>query len=189
MVPTRTADRPHGPGTYTHHGAQRQKKAGARGEESELHNARRHPSLRCTGSAAHHGAHCGHLAAAVGGPGGGIPACRAGYRRAQDLSGPGPAVLRVSSSAEGRTAGGSAYDRVLLFSQQRTAEQIIDIPVPHGRGGRGGQAGLQGVSQGQGPTTFRGADLVDIPVPRGGILHGPGSPAGSSHSPGAVDEV
>ena len=49
--------------------------------------------------------------------------------------------------------------------QQQTAEQIIDIPVPHGRAG---QAGLQGFSQGQGSAAFSGADLVDIPVPRGG---------------------
>ena len=31
--------------------------------------------------------------------------------------------------------------------QQRTSEQIIDIPVPQGRGGRGGLGGLQGVSR------------------------------------------
>ena len=43
-------------------------------------------------------------------------------------------------------------------SQQRTAELIIDTPVPQGRGGR------------QGSTAFRGADLADIPVPRGGGL-------------------
>ena len=45
----------------------------------------------------------------------------------------------------------------------------VDIPVPHGHGGRAGQAGRQGFSQG---TAFSGADLVDIPVPRGGRLHG-----------------
>ena len=70
--------------------------------------------------------------------------------------------------------------------QQRTAEQIIDIPVPHGRG-RAGQAGLRSSSQGQGSTAFRGVDLVDIPVPRRGGLHGPASAASSSHSSGAVD--
>ena len=31
--------------------------------------------------------------------------------------------------------------------QQRTSEQIVDIPVPQGRGGRGGHGGLQGVSR------------------------------------------
>ena len=41
------------------------------------------------------------------------------------------------------------------------------IQVPHGRGGRVGRGGLQGVSQGQGSTAFRGADLVDIPFHRG----------------------
>ena len=55
--------------------------------------------------------------AAVGGPGGGIPAedrrvgaCRAGYRRAQD-----PAALCVPSSTQGRRVGGSAYDRTLFL--------------------------------------------------------------------------
>ena len=38
--------------------------------------------------------------------------------------------------------------------QQRIAEQLIDIPVPHDRGGRGGGGGLQGFSQGQGATAF-----------------------------------
>ena len=51
--------------------------------------------------------------------------------------------------------------------QQRIAEQLIDIPVPHDRGGRGGGGGLQGFSQGQGATAFRGAEFVDIPVPQG----------------------
>ena len=74
--------------------------------------------------------------------------------------------------------------------QQRTSEQIIDIPVPHSRGGRGGHGGLQGVSQGQGSTALCGADHVDIPVPRSG---GPrqGSTASSSAShvhSGAADE-
>ena len=51
--------------------------------------------------------------------------------------------------------------------QQRIAEQLIDIPVPHDRGGRGGGGGLQGFSLGQGATAFRGAEFVDIPVPQG----------------------
>ena len=55
--------------------------------------------------------------------------------------------------------------------QQRIAEQLIDIPVPHDRGGRGGGGGLQGFSRGQGSSAFRGAEFVDIPVPpgRGGL--------------------
>ena len=52
------------------------------------------------------------------------------------------------------------------FLLQRTSEQIIDIPVPQGRGGRGGYGGLQGVSQGQGSTALCGADPVDFSVPR-----------------------
>ena len=136
----------------------------------------------------------------------------------------------MPSSAQGRTAGGSAYDRIYSSSQQRTAEQSIDIPaqgrgdrgggggalqssrpgqnsaalggavhvdipVPHGRGGRVGQGGLQGVSQGQGSTALCGSDLIDIPVPRSGSLQGflPGqgsaASSSSSHSPGAVDEA
>ena len=51
--------------------------------------------------------------------------------------------------------------------QQRTLEQIVDIPVPQGRVGRGGLGVLQGVSQRQGSPSFRGAEFVDIPVPPG----------------------
>ena len=80
--------------------------------------------------------------------------------------------------------------------QQRTLEQIIDIPVPQGRVGRSGLGGLQGVSQRQGSTALCGADPVDIPVPRSrglqGFLPGQGSTASSSSShvrAGAVDEL
>ena len=57
---------------------------------------------------------------------------------------------------------------VLSFSllQQRTAEQIVDTPVPHGRGG-GARGGLQGLCQGQGSTAVCGAEHVDTPVPHG----------------------
>ena len=79
--------------------------------------------------------------------------------------------------------------------QQWTSEQIIDIPVPHGRDGQGGHGGLQGVSQGQGSTALCGADPVDIPVPRSGglqgFLPGQGSTASSFSShvrAGAADE-
>ena len=55
--------------------------------------------------------------------------------------------------------------------QQRTAEQIVDTPVPHGRGG-GSRGSLHGLSQGQGSTACRfvvrgGGANVDIPVPHG----------------------
>ena len=56
--------------------------------------------------------------------------------------------------------------------------------------------GLQGFSQAQGSTAFRGADHVDTPVPQGrGGFGGPqgflpsSSGASSSHSLGAVDEA
>ena len=84
------------------------------------------------------------------------------------------------------------------MSQNSTAlvEQKVDIPVPHGHGGRVGLGGLQGFSQGQGSTAFLGADHADTPVPQGrGSFGGPQgffpSPSGasSSHSPGAVDEA
>ena len=70
--------------------------------------------------------------------------------------------------------------------QQRTAEQIIDIPVPQwsGRPGRPSR-----FLPGTGSTAFSGADLVDIPVPRRGGLHGPASATTSSHSSGAVGEA
>ena len=59
--------------------------------------------------------------------------------------------------------------------QPQTAEQLVDghveqnvdIPVPHGRGGRGG---LQDLRPGQDSTAFCGA--VDNPVPRVGGLQG-----------------
>ena len=80
--------------------------------------------------------------------------------------------------------------------QQRTAKHIIEIPVPHGRGDRGGGYGPQGLRPGQHSTAFRGADHVDTPVPQGrGGVGGPqgflpsSSGASSSHSPGAVDEA
>ena len=55
---------------------------------------------------------------------------------------------------------------VLTYSllQQRTAEQIVDTPVPHGRG-RDARGGLQGLSQGQGSSAVSGAVHVNTPVP------------------------
>ena len=67
---------------------------------------------------------------------------------------------------------------IVSFSslQQRTVEQIIDIPVP-GRGGGGERRGLQSLFPGQ-STTAQSAQIVDIPVPRGqGFLPGQGSTA------------
>ena len=79
--------------------------------------------------------------------------------------------------------------------QQRTSEQIIDIPVPQGRGGRGGYGDLQGVSQRQGSTALCGADPVGFLVPRSGGLQSflprQGSTASSSSShvrAGVADE-
>ena len=82
---------------------------------------------------------------------------------------------------------------VLSFSmlQQRIAEQIVDTPVPHGRGG-GARGGLQGLSQGQGSSAVSGAGSVDSPVPgrgggaRGG-LHGLSHGQGSTAVSGAVN--
>ena len=54
---------------------------------------------------------------------------------------------------------------VSFSSLQQTAEQIIDIPVPRGRGGSGG-GGLQGYRPGQG---WRNVEqLIGILVPDGG---------------------
>ena len=69
---------------------------------------------------------------------------------------------------------------IVSFSslQQRTVEQIIDIPVPSRGGGGGGRGGLQDLRPGQDSTAFFGAGHVDIPVPRGqGFLPGQGSTA------------
>ena len=49
--------------------------------------------------------------------------------------------------------------------------------------GRGEGSCLQGLRPGQNSTALGGVVHVDIPVPRGGGLHGPGSTASSSHSP------
>ena len=79
---------------------------------------------------------------------------------------------------------------VLTYSllQQRTAEQVVDTPVPHGRG-RVARGGLQGSSQGQGSTAFCGADNVVSPsrVARGGSRGGSrGGLQGSSQGPGST---
>ena len=71
---------------------------------------------------------------------------------------------------------------IVSFSslQQRTAEQIIDIPVPR-RAGGGGREGLQGLRPGQNSTARFVEQNVDIPVPGGG-LHDLPDPGGSSSS-------
>ena len=55
--------------------------------------------------------------------------------------------------------------------QQQTAEHIVDIPVPHGRGGSGG-GGLHGFLPEQNSTVFMAEQLVDDPVRSGGLLLG-----------------
>ena len=77
---------------------------------------------------------------------------------------------------------GYAQDRVQQHVQW---SRSLTLQFLKSRGGRAGHGGLQGVPQGQGSTAFRGADFVDIPVPRGGGLHGLGSAASSSRSLGA----
>ena len=79
-----------------------------------------------------------------------------------------------------------SLDRIICFFW----EQFVDIPVPHGHGGRAGRGGLQVFSQGQNSAAFSGVEHVDIPVPlRGGLQGsrpGQGSTASSSHSPRAA---
>ena len=64
---------------------------------------------------------------------------------------------------------------VLTYSllKQRTAEQVVDTPVSHGRG-RGARGGPQGSSQGHGSTAVCGADEVVSPAlhARGGGFRG-----------------
>ena len=71
----------------------------------------------------------------------------------------------------GRRRGGGGGLQGLHPGHSSTAsagEQIVDIPVPRGRGGLGGGS-LQRFSPGQGATAFGGADHVDIRVPSGGL--------------------
>ena len=76
----------------------------------------------------------------------------------------------------------------------------MDIPVPHGHGGRAGRGGLQGARPGQNSAAVCGAervDVPDIPVPQGrgggeglvGLRPDPNSAASSVHSCGGADEV
>ena len=72
---------------------------------------------------------------------------------------------------------------ILYFLKQPIAEQIMDIPVPRGRGGSG-DGGLQGFHPGQG-SQRTAEQLVDIPVPGAGLhdsLPGPELAASSAVS-------
>ena len=91
-------------------------------------------------------------------------------------------VIAVPTISLDRIPQRSAAPTIVSFSslQQRTVEQIIDIPVPR-RGGGGGRRGLQGLRPGQKSTARFVEQNVDIPVPAGG-LHDLPDP-GSSRSP------
>ena len=82
---------------------------------------------------------------------------------------------------------------VSLSSLHGLVEQNVHIPVPHGRSGRGGGRGLQGLRPGQNSIEFGRAEHVDIPFPRGGGPQGfrprQFSTASSSHSSSDADEV
>ena len=74
-------------------------------------------------------------------------------------------------------------------------EQIVDTPVPHGRG-RAHRGGLQGARPGQNSTAFYGAEHAEIPVPQGrggwgGLLSArqDTNSAASSVRSSAADEV
>ena len=100
------------------------------------------------GPAAHHGAarrrrahgpDSGHSSATDEGPAGGFAQApreadsRAGYRSARDLIFiPSLSQAPGSFGADGRTVGGSSFDRILFFFAR---EQNVDIPVPS-RSGR-----------------------------------------------------
>ena len=77
---------------------------------------------------------------------------------------PGRAVPRAALSEPQLVEQLVEVPTVLTYSllQQRTAEQVVDTPVPHGRG-RVARGGLQGSSQGQGSTAVCGADEVVSP--------------------------
>ena len=80
-----------------------------------------------------------------------FPCCRAGYRSTQDCMST-PALLAQSSVRRRRQTSWWKCRRLspILRYCRRTVEQIADIPVPLGHGGR--DADLQGFLRGQGPT-------------------------------------
>ena len=68
---------------------------------------------------------------------------------------------------------------ILYFLKQPIAEQIVDIPVPRGRGGSGGR-GLQGFHPRQG--SQRAVEqLVVIPAPGGGLHDSNPVPGSAPH--------
>ena len=67
----------------------------------------------------------------------------------------------MSRAAAGGTVGGSAHHPPL----PQAAEQIVNNPVPRGRGRR-----LQGFPPEQNPTAQTAEQLVDIPIHGGGLL-------------------
>ena len=95
-----------------------------------------------------------------------VPAVAEQVIEVPKLAFPGRAVQRAALSEPQLVEQLVEVPTVLSYSllQQRTAEKIIDIAVPHGRGG-GARGGLQGLSQGQGSTAVSGADHVNTPVP------------------------
>ena len=87
---------------------------------------------------------------------------------------PGRAVPRAALSEPQLVEQLVEVPTVLTYSllQQRIPEQVVDTPVPHGRGA-GARGGLQGLSQGQGSSAVSGAGIVDSSVPgRGGGARG-----------------
>ena len=76
---------------------------------------------------------------------------------------------------------------VSYSSLQQTAKQTVDIPVPHGRGDRGGGGGFLSSRPEQHSTVLGGAVHVDIPVPygRGGRV-GQGGLQGFSQGQGST---
>ena len=174
--------------TYTHHSAQRQKKAMAREEDGELDNALGRRLLP-----AGRQARCTSVWTTTG-------VCFAALSTPLVEVRPQPGVLRHTAAhivdivpyvqildvpvpqlgdqvvdllrRPGRAEQLVEVPTIASFSslQQRTSKQTIDIPVHHGRGNRGGgegEGGLQGLRPGQKSTALGGAVHVDIPVPHG----------------------
>ena len=98
----------------------------------------------------------------------GCSTCRLSSRSSQCRKisfGPGLPAFCPSSSAEGRTVGGSA-DGAWIFTGGHCREvPALVTPVPQGR--RGGGGGLQGLRAGQDSTAADVEQIFDIPVPQG----------------------
>ena len=109
-----------------------------------------------------------------------------------------PEFVQLAALFEQHMVIASGGPQGFLPGQDNTLvwEQNMDIPVPHGRGGRAGRGGLQGARPGQNSTACFGAEHVEIPVPqgrgvRGGLLNAcpDTNSAASSVRSGAADEV